>query len=95
MPKEPPFKLLPETPDLTRLSSSLERDDLDKSLMLTAQVMVGNLKHCVPGTKEYIAAIANLGKLLIEIKKIQPKDSTNKDEALAQIEAWLARAKGG
>ena len=95
MPKEPLFKPLPETPDGTRLLASLERNELDKALIQTAQLMVSNLKHCDPGSKEYIAAISNLGKLLIEIKKLQPKDSTNKDEALAQIEAWLARAKGG
>lgn len=94
MGKEPLFKPLAETPDGTRLLATLERNELDKALIQTAQLMVANLKHCDPGTKEYIAAIGALGKLLVDIKKLQPKDSSSPLEALAELETWLARAKG-
>lgn len=78
---------------LTAISNALIHEELGKALFATAKLMLHNIRYMEAGTKDYTIAVTNLGKLLIDMKKSEPKESVDKEAIMKEIEEWLTRGR--
>ena len=71
------------------LSNAITNKETDEAIWRTARLHLHNVRSMKPGTKDFTMAVTALGKLLIEIKKLSPKEIEDKDELLNELDSYL------
>lgn len=87
---EPPYKpQAGDTAPLAAIEANASRNDWDGALVATVKLQCWNLRMCDPGSAQYIAAVNNLGKLILEIKKSKGTSSSDKAAMLNELMDWI------
>lgn len=78
-----------DTAPLAAIEANASRNDWDGALIATVKLMCWNLRMSEPGGAQYVAAVNNLGKLILEIKKSKGSSASDKEALLNELAAWM------
>lgn len=74
---------------ITAVSNALINKDANEALWRIAKLQLFNVRYMKPGTKDYTMAVSSLAKIIADIQKLTPKELSDKEELLAELEGWL------